>query len=109
MVFERGFIFLKTTVIYDPIDRMWIPGGFQPSVHSETASSTIFYLWVWKMTFLFLKIPGFYLLQDGYIYMYTSVFMYVHVYIHICMHLFVHKYTFLYTCICICLFLCFPI
>ena len=26
-------------MIFDPpIDRTWIPGGFQPSVHSETAS-----------------------------------------------------------------------
>ena len=32
-------------MIFDPIDRMWNSGGFQPSVHSETASSTIFYLW----------------------------------------------------------------
>ena len=41
--------------------------SFQPSVHSETASSTIFYLWVWKMTFVIFEQPGFYLLQHGYL------------------------------------------
>ena len=45
MAFEG---FFENTVIFDPIDRIWIPEGFQPAVHSETASSTIFYLWVWK-------------------------------------------------------------
>ena len=33
--FRRGFYFLKNTVIFDPIDRIWIFCGFQPSVHSE--------------------------------------------------------------------------
>ena len=47
--------FLKNAVIFDPIDRIWIPRCVQPSVHSKTASSTIFYLWVWKMTFLVFK------------------------------------------------------
>ena len=28
MVFEGGFYFLKNTVIFDPIDRIWIFGGF---------------------------------------------------------------------------------
>ena len=28
MVFEGGFHFLKDTVIFDPIDRIWIFGGF---------------------------------------------------------------------------------
>ena len=28
MVFEGGFYFLKNTVIFDPIDRIWILGGF---------------------------------------------------------------------------------
>ena len=56
MVFEGGFI-LKNTVIFDPIDRIWIYEGFQPSVHSETASSATFYLWVWKMTSFF-ENPG---------------------------------------------------
>ena len=58
MVFEGGFCFLENTVIFDPIDRIWILGGFQPSVHSETASSAIFYLWVWKMTFFIFENPG---------------------------------------------------
>ena len=45
MVFEGGLHFSKNTVIFDPIDYgFW--GGFQPSVHSETASSALFYLWV---------------------------------------------------------------
>ena len=64
-------------MIFDPIDRTWIFWGVQPSVHSETASSAIFYLW--KMTFLFLKLPGFYLLQDGYIYIH--IYKYVDMYI----------------------------
>ena len=67
MVVEGGLSFLKHTVIFDPIDRTWIFRGFQPSVHSETASSTR----VWKMNFLFLKTPGFYPLQDGYIHIYS--------------------------------------
>ena len=45
-------------MIFDPIDRIWIFGGFQPSVHSETASSVIFYLWLWKMTFFIVENPG---------------------------------------------------
>ena len=63
---------------FDPIDRTWISGGFQPSVHSDTASSTIFYLYMMGLEnylFYFLKIPRFYLLQDVYICpsVYTSV------------------------------------
>ena len=37
MVLEGGFNFLKNTVIFDPIDRIWNFGFFQPSVHSERA------------------------------------------------------------------------
>ena len=62
-------------VISDPIDRIWIPGGFQASVHSETDSSTIFYRWVWKMTLLLLKIPGFYLPID-------ICIKYIHIHTH---------------------------
>ena len=58
MVFEGGFHFLKKNVIFDPIDRIWTFVGFQPAVHSETASSAIFYLWVWKMTFSSFENPG---------------------------------------------------
>ena len=58
MVFEGGFSFFKHTVIFDPIDRIWIFGCFQPSVHFETASSTIFYVWVLKMTFSAFENPG---------------------------------------------------
>ena len=79
MVFEWGFHFLKNTVIFDPIDRIWIWGGFQPSVHSETASSAMFYLWVWKMTFFVLKIPGCYLLEDGYNYTWCCPPIYLHI------------------------------
>ena len=83
MVFEGGFIF-ENIVIFDPIDRIWIFWGlFQPSVHSETASSAIFYLWVWKMTVCILENPGI-LSTPGWLY------MYIH-YIHI------HKYTYTYT------------
>ena len=57
-------------MIFDPIDRKWIFGGFQPSVHSETASSAIFYLWVWKMTFLIFENPGI-LSTPGWLYIYT--------------------------------------
>ena len=54
MAFEGGFHLLKNTMIFDPIDRIRIfSGGVQPSVHSETASSTVFDLWVWKMTSVF--------------------------------------------------------
>ena len=71
MVFE-GFYLLKNTVIFDTIDRMWISGGFQPSVHSETASSTIFYLWGWKMTFYIFKNPEILSIAGWlYIYIYT--------------------------------------
>ena len=57
MVFEGGFMFLKNSVMFDPIDRIWNSGGFQPSVQSETASSTMFYLWVWKVTFIVFENP----------------------------------------------------
>ena len=74
MVFEGGFYFLKNTLIFDPIDRIWIFWGFQPSVHSETASSAIFYLWVWKMTFFIFENPGI-LSTPGWLYMYMSIRM----------------------------------
>ena len=81
MVFEGGFYFLKNTVIFDPIDRIWIFGSFQPSVHSETASSAIFYLWVWKMTFFIFENPGI-LSTPGWLYvhiiiMFVVMFMFV--------------------------------
>ena len=77
MVFEGGFIFLKSTIIFDPIDRIWNSGGFQPSVHSANASSTIFYLWVWKMTFLIFENPEI-LSTPGWLYVY--VYVYAHIY-----------------------------
>ena len=58
MVFEGWLYFLKNTEIFDPIDRICIPGGFQPSFHSETASSTTFYLCVWKKTFCIFENPS---------------------------------------------------
>ena len=64
MGFEGGFLFWKNSMIFDPIDRIWILGGVQPSVHSETASSAIFYLWVWKMTFLMVENPGILSIQE---------------------------------------------
>ena len=76
MVFEGGFDFLDNNVIFDPIDRTWIPGGFQPPVHSETASSTIFYLYVWRMTFLISENPGI-LSTPGWLYVYVYVYVYV--------------------------------
>ena len=74
MVFEGGFYFLKNTVILDPIDRIWIFGRFQPSVHSETASSAIFYLWVWKMTFFIFENPGI-LSTPGWLYTCKDIFL----------------------------------
>ena len=74
-MFFEGDLFVKSAVIFDPIDRIWIPRCFQPSVHSTTASSTTFYLLVWKITISFLKISGVYLLQDVYIYIYTYIYM----------------------------------
>ena len=84
MVFEGGFYFLKTTVIFDPIDRIWIFGGFQPSVHSGTASTAIFYLWVWKMTFFVFENPGI-LSTPGWLYacMYVRTYTCIYIYIHI--------------------------
>ena len=84
MVFEGGFYFLKNTVIFDPIDRIWIFWDFQPSVHSETASSAIFYLWVWKMTFFIFENPEI-LSTPGWLYMCTCVCR--HVDTLICTHL----------------------
>ena len=43
MIVEGVFIFEKPTFV-NTINRMWIPICFQPSVHSKTASSTMFYL-----------------------------------------------------------------
>ena len=87
MVFEGGFYFLKNTVIFDPIDRIWIFGGFQPSVHSGTASTAIFYLWVWKMTFFVFENPGI-LSTPGwlYVYIYTYTDIQLQIYIHIYIH-----------------------
>ena len=79
---KRVFIFLKNTVIFDPIDRIWIFWGFQPSVHSETASSAIFYLWVWKMTFFIFENPGI-LSTPGWLYMYTHIYIYLSKYMPI--------------------------
>ena len=42
--------------------------------------------------FLFLKIPGFYLLQDGSIYIYTYTHLFIYLYIHT------------YTSICLCIY-----
>ena len=72
MVFEGVLFFWKNAVIFDPIDSIWIPGGFQPSVHSETASSTIFYLWVWKLTFFVFENPGV-LSTPGWLYIYIYI------------------------------------
>ena len=66
---------------FDPVDRIWIRRCVEPSVHSKLVSSTIFYLWVGKMIFIFekpgsLSTPGwlgFYLLRDGYIYIYMHI------------------------------------
>ena len=69
MVFEGGLFFWKNPVIFDPIDRIRNSGGFQPSVHSETASSTIFYLWVWKKTFFVFENPEI-LSTPGWLYVY---------------------------------------
>ena len=84
MVFEGGFYFLKKNVIFDPIDRIWTFVGFQPSVHSETASSAIFYLWVWKMTFSSFENPG--ILSTPrwlYIQMYTHALAFVWARMHV--------------------------
>ena len=68
---------LKNAAIFDPIYRIWIAGGFQPSVHSETASSTIFYLWVWKMTFSIIENPWI-LSTPGWL----KTHNYMHTYVH---------------------------
>ena len=62
----------------------WIPRRFQPSVHSKTASSTIFYLWVWKLTFFDLENPEILLRWlDMYIkiicFTYTDMYLYMFV------------------------------
>ena len=67
MVFEGSFIVLNNTVVFDPINRIWISRCFQPSRVCQTASSTIFYPWVWNMTLFIFENPH-NLLQDGYIY-----------------------------------------
>ena len=85
MVFEGVFCFLKNTVIFDPIDRIWILGGFQPSVHSETASSAIFYLWVWKMTFYFGK-------SRGSIYSRMAIYIYTYIYIPVFIYMYTNTY-----------------
>ena len=52
--------------------------GFQPSVHSETASSAIFYLWVWKMTFVIFENPGI-LSTPGWLYTHiVCIYKYIH-------------------------------
>ena len=108
MVVEEVFALLKNTVIFDSIDRIWIPSGFQPSVQCKTASSTIFHLRAWKMPFLLLKIPGFYLLQHGEIHpsIHTCIhtYIYIHTHIHIyvyvmCMRIYVYMYIHLHICI----------
>ena len=90
MVFEGGFILLKNIVSFDPIDRIWIPGGFQPSVHSETASSTIFYLLVWKMTF-FGKPRG-----STYSRMAICLYVYAYVYMYKCIRMYTYRHIYAY-------------
>ena len=55
MVVEGVVLLLKHTVVFDPMARNWIPRCFQPSVHSETATLTMFHLWVWKMNFFIVE------------------------------------------------------
>ena len=71
-------------MISNPIDKIWILGGFQPSVHSETASSATFYLWVWKMTFFIFENPGIRMA----IYIYTYVYIYIYTHMYMCMYIF---------------------
>ena len=68
-------------MIFEPIDRIWNSGGFQPSIHSETASSTIFYLWVWKMTFSICENPKI-LSTPGWLYTYI---IYLSIYSFTCL------------------------
>ena len=91
--FLMEFLFWQNTVIFEPIDRIWIPGGVQPSVHSETASSTMFYLWVWKMTFCIFENPGI-LSTPGWLYVFVHEDVYVHVHVDVYVH--AHAYVCVY-------------
>ena len=71
-------------MVLDPTDRIWISRCFQPSVLSKTASSTIFYLWVWKMTVFLLENPEI---------LSTPRWLYMHVYVDTCLHLCRYTWT----------------
>ena len=73
MVLKGCLHFLDNTVVLGP-HRFWIPECFQSSVHSKMASSTTFYLWVWKMTFFIVENPGI-LSTPGWLCMYLYIYM----------------------------------
>ena len=94
---------MKNTVVFDPIDGIWICRCFQPSVLSKTASSTIFYLWVWKMTFFIFENPEM-VSTPGWLYTYTCVclvLLLIHTYTCLCMHIYVCTYGCMYVHICV--------
>ena len=92
-------------MILDPIDGIWISGGFQPSVHSETASSTIFYLWVCQVTCFIFENPEI-LSTTGRLYIYICVDVHMHtckegcisicVYICMCLHICVYAQVYVH-------------
>ena len=69
----------------DPIDRIWIPGGFQPSVQSETAYILSMSLEDDLSSFFenlgILSTPG-----------WLYVYIYVHVYAYVCICIRVYMY-----------------
>ena len=94
-----GFLLLKNAVTFDTIDRIWIFRCFQPSVHSKTASSSLFYRWVWKMTFWIFENPG--ILSTPrwryiYIYIYTHKSTYVYLYPYLFLYLYHYLYSYMY-------------
>ena len=72
---EGGVNLWKNTMIFDPIDRIWIFGWFSTFCPlRDSFTYHILSVGLENDLFCFLKIPGLYLLQDGYIY--------IHVYTH---------------------------
>ena len=59
---------------------------------------------------VFLRIPGFYLLQDGYTYLRTYIHTYLHThtdtYISVCVYIAVYPLHCIYICICVYIYIC---
>ena len=91
MIFEGGLGLGKNAVIFDLIDRTWIPRCLQPSVHSKTASSTMLSM---GLVNDFFENPGI-LFCPGWlcIFVYTCTYACAYIYIYIGIHIHIHIHT----------------